>query len=327
MKTLNEVFSAAAPPWVAWPLARRGTITLISGAPGTGKSNLVLAASVAASARRRFLGWESPTPVRTLYLSLDSPYYDMEFCAQRIARGLGVSPFYDDEGSPWPPFYLDYEPIDLMRRREGGVETLQQRLRTAAGGNGDEIDPVDLLIIDTLSDCHSGDENMVSTAVRVITHLRSISKHLAIVLLHHDNKPGQNPAPSIYRPSGSHKWPGKVDNCIRVSSKKGNFKPEARGKYLKLEWAKGRGFDLPESLKLIQRWGSEIMTFELQEEEKNLALEEARKAFLQRVEPRRMYTWNHLGSLARGIHGADLKTIVSAEFESVGKDTWRLKND
>jgi hypothetical protein len=140
---------------------------------------------------------------RVVYIQLDTP---RSLWLDRIERlrltGLPVDPllFADRET-------LDTWPFDITQDEH--FELLRGSLAACAP---------DCVIIDTLREAHSRDENDSTEMQRVVARLTAAVYPAALVLVAHSKKPSYDQGPStINDMRGSSYIPGKMDGIVRFS--------------------------------------------------------------------------------------------------------------
>ena len=144
---------------------------LISGAPGVGKTNLLLSLGRCLAEGSTFLGLPIPQPRRVLYLALEGSKRGLRKRMAKIWDGVPT-----DVRSR---FHLAH--LQLNVGDEADLEKLHALL--------DDVRP-DVLIIDPLRDAHSGDENSSQDVKRLTEVLDGIiaRHHCALIAAHHERK-------------------------------------------------------------------------------------------------------------------------------------------
>ena len=156
------------------PWLREGSLTLLHGPRGVGKTRLVLAIAHAVATGAGLLGWAVPRPRRVLFLDGEMTIHDL----QRAVRGLPASAHdgnlrilaNDDEA----------EPLDLTQ------EPHRQRLEP-------HLDCVDLVIVDNLGTlARGGSENAAESWAPVEGWaLGQRRRNRAVLFVHNSGRLGQ----------------------------------------------------------------------------------------------------------------------------------------
>lgn len=177
-----------AKEWIVEPLLSPGALINIYGAPKAGKSRLGLSLAMAISSGQEY--WLDRFKIHThgpvLWLEVDNSPLEWVNVLKAVAFGEGKAEelanvhFADRDNVPYPFDLLDEEgqhDVILAGMIEQFVAAVGER-------------PV-LIIIDTIRECHSGDEND-STALRnVITKIQAAcGSYTAIGLISHSRKDG-----------------------------------------------------------------------------------------------------------------------------------------
>jgi len=161
---------------------------LLYGDPKVGKSYAALQLACNLATGTDWLGYNCPESVAVVYVQLDTP---RSLWADRVttlrANGWPTSQvmFADRET-------LDTWPFDILNPNH--FAKLATELRTLKGFS-DEGQPYPIeagaVIIDTIRESHSGDENDSTAMQAVIAHLTAAVKPAALILVSHAKK--QNP--------------------------------------------------------------------------------------------------------------------------------------
>jgi hypothetical protein len=203
---------------------------LISGAPGVGKTNLLLSLGRCLAEGSTFLGLPVPQPRRALYLALEGSKRGLRKRMAKIWDGVPT-----DVRSR---FHLAH--LQLNVGDDGDMERLHALL--------DDVRP-DVLIIDPLRDAHSGDENS-SQDVKALTEVLDgiiARHHCALLAAHHERKRSplaRREAVGTDRVRGSTALTGWFSFCLSIETS-----PREADKLL-AEWTKVR--DAEEALPMLE---------------------------------------------------------------------------
>lgn len=194
--SFGELRDWTAPKWLAERLIPAGGLAVVYGRPKAGKTFWSLDLSLSVATGRSFHGI-SVNRGRTTYVAAEGGPARLR---DRIAAWLRHRGADQSELSGW--WDLVISPVDLIDR--GQVGQLLKELGQ----------PRDLVILDTLARCMSGDENTqkdMSAAVAGCDRLRS-ELSAAVLLVHHEGKDGSKGA------RGSTVLRGAIDTGIRARS-------------------------------------------------------------------------------------------------------------
>jgi RecA-family ATPase len=181
---------------------------LLYGDPKVGKSFAAIQMAVALAEGQEWMGFRckplsDSAPAKVVYIQLDTP---RSLWADRLEKlqesGLSLAGLLlaDRETlNCWPFNILLDEHVILLK------EALSQ------------IEP-DCVIIDTLRECHSGDENDSTAMQTVIARLEATVKPAALVLVAHGRKANPETGPSLINDNrGSNYVVGKMDAIVHMS--------------------------------------------------------------------------------------------------------------
>lgn len=198
------------------------TLTMVSGEPYTGKTLFLIAAALSLASGKPLLGQFPPKELRrVLFIGQDAPTWDYAGQAVKLARGYGIKP--ED---------LQHFEVDFILN-EGVIITEKPFLEWL--GQWHEATKFDVLMLDTLLDVHSADENSNSQMRLVMKQLKTIRDTLgcAIVFSHHTGKQQMGDTRSAnYMSRGATVIPGSSDF---------HFQLRAGKERVDLLWPKGRG--------------------------------------------------------------------------------------
>jgi hypothetical protein len=163
-----------------------GSVSMIHAAPGSHKSWLaLLIARAVASGQPLLEHYPVPSPGRVLYLDFEMgrPLW------QERWRALdGVDPVGESVWDRLAVVTQDHEPAMAL----GDTEAILRMMDLVNG-----LDP-DLIVVDTLANAASGDENDARAMADFMTAIRQVARAranpdtpAAVVVIHHDNKIGE----------------------------------------------------------------------------------------------------------------------------------------
>ncbi len=224
---------ATEPDWLVEGLMARGMITMLSGDTSAGKSFVSLALAMAVlNGGDTWLGCPVAGPGRVLIIENEMPLYDVE---HRL-RGFGI------HNEHWHRLaYLDKSQAVALDDAEQADQL---------SGVVDAFAP-DLLILDTLFSLAPGiDHNSNGAAAAFYRDvLRPLARSTSLLLLHHENKPGEHGRRAEYAATGARAWAHQADRHLTlaaVGDKEVKHEPlengGSRGSYaLELDGGKTRG--------------------------------------------------------------------------------------
>lgn len=191
---------------------------LLYGDPKVGKSFAALQLAGALSAGSDWLGFRSQKPRKVVYIQLDTP---RSLWADRVGslRGAGLSTdaigFADRETlNTWPFNILDPAHQVML----GEALSTMEHVNEATGEV--TIGPPDCVIVDTLRECHRGDENDATDMQNVLSQLVAAVKPAALVLVAHGRKASPERGSSLINDNrGSNYVVGAVDAIAHMTSK------------------------------------------------------------------------------------------------------------
>jgi RecA-family ATPase len=174
--------------WLIEGLCPVGGAMLLYGDPKVGKSFAALQLACNLATGTDWLGYSCPEPVAVVYVQLDTP------------RSLWADRVSSLRTSGWPTSQvlfadretLDTWPFDVLNPNHFAKLTTELK---SLRGISDEGEPYPIeagaVIIDTIRESHSGDENDSTAMQAVIAHLTAAVKPAALILVSHAKK--QNP--------------------------------------------------------------------------------------------------------------------------------------
>lgn len=186
------------------PLLPSGGALLLYGDPKVGKSYAALQLAEAIQNGDHWLGFPTRQG-RVVYVQLDTPRNVWQSRVRDLqVRGQLISPphFTDRE-------LLDAWPFDILRPDH--LIMLRDELQA--------IEP-DLVIIDTLRESHSADENDSTEMQKAIAALVAATQPAALCLISHARKPSQDEGFSLMADNrGSSYVVGRMDAIVRFTPK------------------------------------------------------------------------------------------------------------
>jgi hypothetical protein len=191
--------------WLIDPLLPAGGLCLVYGDPKIGKSYAALQLALSLQGGTDWLGFHVPRPARPVYIQLDTPrsLWAERLDALRPSFGEGIDRLPQaDLGTleTWPFDILDPSHSELLRY------SLAQW-------------SPDLVIIDTLRECHSGDENDSTTMKQVVSSLVSACHPAAMMLIHHSKKPVPEQQMDLMNDMRGGYIAGKMDVIIKFTNR------------------------------------------------------------------------------------------------------------
>jgi hypothetical protein len=177
-------------------------LTILAGAPSTGKSFLAMDISLAVATGGMALGSKAPQLTAVLYLGADSRFKTLQRRFIRICAGRAIE---------WPAnWFLDERLFDLSDGK--AVARLSAQIQEREIG---------LVVIDTLRRYTTVDENDSSQVAGVISILRELAQRtgVSILLVHHMRKPRDGQEGSrLEDVMGSVAWAAGVDCALGAAA-------------------------------------------------------------------------------------------------------------
>jgi RecA-family ATPase len=168
--------------WLVEPLLSPGALLNIYGAPKAGKSRLALGLAIALSTGEPY--WLEKFKLhehgRILWLEMDnSPAEWVQVVKDAESEGWDLSNihFADKNLAPWP--------MDMLNEEERHDLILREMVDRFLDVYGEM--PI-LIVIDTIREIHSGDEDKSTIMRNVITRLQAAVHPIAILLVSHSRK-------------------------------------------------------------------------------------------------------------------------------------------
>ena len=189
--------------WLIEPLIPAGGSCLLYGDPKIGKSFAAIQLALAIQEGRDWLGFQTRTAGRVVYIQLDTP---RSLWATRL-EAIRVTHPEVDQLMCADRETLETFPYDVLNPAHADLLTVALR----------EIAPV-AVIIDTIRESHSGDEDKSTTMRNVVSTLAAITQPAAMILVAHSRKAiGDNDPSLINDNRGSNYVTGRMDVIIRFS--------------------------------------------------------------------------------------------------------------
>ena len=193
--------------WLIEPVVPTSGAVLLYGDPKVGKSFAALQLAVALSDHgvEDWFGFPVKSHGPVVYVQLDTP---RSLWADRLeeVRSSGVdtdSVHFSDRET------LDCFPFDILRGDH--FDLLYHSLKA--------IKPI-AVIMDTLKESHSAEENDSNTMQKVVASLVAATYPAALILISHSRKPAGEYTPDLINDSrGSSYLPGRMDSIIRFTAK------------------------------------------------------------------------------------------------------------
>jgi len=176
------------------------------GKPKVGKSFAAIQMGVALAQGSPWFGYEIPRPTKVLFVQLDTARaLWLERLDALSKSGVDVDQMY----------YLDREsagfwPFDILLPQQEHVKRLRVEIEA--------VEP-EVVIIDTLREAHSGEENDSTVMRNVVGMLVAATQPAALILISHDRKPQPNTGKDIITDlRGSSYITGRMDALVRFSA-------------------------------------------------------------------------------------------------------------
>lgn len=200
--------------WIVENLLPTGGSMLLYGDPKVGKSYAALQLAAAISAGVDWLDFKVPQPTPVVYIQLDTPRSLWAKRVDELTESHAVEAlYYADRES------LNAYPFDILNPEHFATLTTALRTITATSDEGHpvHIDP-GVVIIDTLREAHSGDENDSTAMQEVIAHLDAAVKPAALILISHARKSSADSGHDLMNDNrGSNYLVGRMDSIVRFS--------------------------------------------------------------------------------------------------------------
>jgi RecA-family ATPase len=208
-------------PWVIESLIPVGGLVNIYGKPKTGKSFIALGmAQAIANGDQTWEGYEIQNHGPVAYLQVDTPREEWSRRLDHVRKACAQNDVPLWIADMW---LIPEYPMDLLNEDNNTIQWLKNEL--------DKIKPV-LVIIDTLREVHSGDEDSSTVMRNVISSIVGACKPAAIMLVSHARKDSvgwDQDVDMMDQARGSSYVAGRMDVIIQVRQKTMKFKGRATG--------------------------------------------------------------------------------------------------
>jgi RecA-family ATPase len=190
---------------------------LLYGDPKVGKSYAALQLATCMTAGVDWLGFSIPQAHPVVYVQLDTP---RTLWAKRV-QDLVSAGFPVDAVHQTDRQLLDCFPFDILKPDHFKKLTIALSSLSVKSDEGEEVDtPPGAVIIDTLREAHSGDENDSTEMQEVIASLEACVKPAALILVSHSRKSNPEQGYSLMNDNrGSNYIVGRMDAICRFSPK------------------------------------------------------------------------------------------------------------
>lgn len=177
---------------------------LVFGDPKVGKSYAALQLACHLAAGTDWLGFRIPTPVPVVYIQLDTPRSLWAERVQTLAgSGYPIEQVYFGDRETFNTF-----PFDILQPEH--FKSLSTALAKISPG---------AVILDTIREAHSGDENDSTAMQNVIAHLDAAVKPAAMILISHARKSNPEYGYDLMNDNrGSNYIVGRMDAICRFSN-------------------------------------------------------------------------------------------------------------
>src|SRR3990167_634042 len=195
--------------WLVEPLVPTGGACLVYGDAKVGKSFAAIQLALAIEQGSDWLGFPVRAAGKVVYVQLDTP---RSLWATRLAS-IRVSHPEVDQLMCADRETLDTFPFDILNPSHSDLLTVALR----------EIQPV-AVVIDTIRESHSGDENDSTTMRNVVSSLVAVTHPAALIVVAHSRKSiGDQGADLIGDNRGSNYVVGRMDSIIRFSRRTAHY--------------------------------------------------------------------------------------------------------
>lgn len=190
---------------------------LIYGDPKVGKSYAALQLATCIVTGAEWLGFKIAQPSPVVYVQLDTP---RSLWADRMSKlsdaGVPVDLVHQSDRE-----LLETFPFDILEPRHFAKLVSALSSITEKSDEGEEVDLAPgAVIIDTLREAHSGDENDSTEMQEVVAHLEAAVKPAALILISHSRKSNPEQGFSLMNDNrGSNYIVGRMDAICRFSHK------------------------------------------------------------------------------------------------------------
>jgi RecA-family ATPase len=212
--------------WMVPDLIPHRTVTILGGDGGTGKSLLALQLAVASATRQDWIGQTVERPGRVVYISAEDERDELHRRMAAITEDNGLQ-FSDLSGLMFRSLAGEDAILGELDRRSGKLKAtkLFKTLEAAV-----IVSTPSLVVLDTLADLHSGDQNDQGHARQFVNLLRGLCvRHgCTVLLLAHPSLTGINTGTGT---GGSMAWGNSVRSRLylrRVKESGQEIDPDSR---------------------------------------------------------------------------------------------------
>lgn len=245
--SLSDLLARPPKKWLIDALFGIGDIGMIYGAPGSGKTFVVIDLALSASLGKQFaMRFDVDRPLNVAYCAGEGlSGLPARFAAAAAAHGveeLSSFSFFDVV----PQLYYsdtEGEAEETIARFVSDWQTMQST---------GEVEALDLLVIDTFhSATADGEENSTRDMGRVLKLIKSTVRHLgcSVLVVHHTNKAGTGER-------GSSSLRGAMDFMVEIKESNGKFAMGCEKLKDGERW-KPQTFDLVEKENSVRVWWDE----------------------------------------------------------------------
>jgi hypothetical protein len=192
----------AEPDWLVQDLIARGMVTMLSGDTSAGKSFVSMALAMAVlNGGQTWLGRDVAGPGRVLIVENEMPTFEVD---GRL-RGFGV------RNEHWKRLtYFD----------KSQAVALDDPVQAARLGEVIEAFAPDLVILDTLFSLAPGLDHNSNGAASAFYRdvLRPLARSTSLLMLHHENKPGEHRGRAEYAATGARAWAHQADRHLTLAA-------------------------------------------------------------------------------------------------------------
>jgi len=231
MKTPLQLFQVPAPPMLVEGIIPEHAITTLVSPGGLGKTWFALEIALSVASGTPAFGKFVSRQARVLYCGEDAPEYDIASQLRRLYTGRSWSPdFLEENFQEYIP--SSYVNDDDVYHAPGFISmpSMLCDIGTGAALDSDKDtqalisfiirESIGLLILDSLSDHHHGDENSNSDMARVMARLKALRQYCSILVLHHTAKPsGDSPRFGSQSSRGASKIGDATDGMLKLYRK------------------------------------------------------------------------------------------------------------
>lgn len=185
LRKMLEQQTRSEPAWLIDGMMPAEGISLLVGAPGSGKTNFAIGAALAVAARRPWLGHTTKPQAdggRVLLVLLEGVLDDCARRIRQIAAGMGITPSQLYDIVDICPRFENASLQDTRRHTDALVRVAERTSRKRG---------YDLVVIDNLTKLRfDEDENNATAMATALKPAIAIAENCAVLLLHHANARG-----------------------------------------------------------------------------------------------------------------------------------------